>query len=112
MNITDIDDKIINRAHEGGENPLRLADRYARLFCKAMKDMRVDSINLYAKASDHIPEIIGQIEGLLEKVLDYRADSVDVYFDVRKFPGYDKLSRQLMEYLGVNMTDRNALRRD
>ncbi len=88
MNITDIDDKIINRAHEGSENPLRLADRYARLFYKDMKDMRVDSINLYAKASDHIPEIIGQIEGLLEKGLAYRVDSGDVYFDVTKFPDY------------------------
>src|SRR2546429_4549342 len=94
MNITDIDDKIINRAHEGSENPLRLADRYARLFYKDMKDMRVDSINLYPKASDHILEIIGQIEGLIEKGLAYRVDSGDVYFDVSKFPGYGTPSRQ------------------
>jgi len=112
MNITDIDDKIINRAHEGGENPLRLADRYARLFYKDMKDMRVDSINLYAKASDHIPEIIGQIEGLLEKGLAYRVDSGDVYFDVTKFPGYGKLSRQRIEDLGVHRIDPNPLKRN
>src|SRR5438132_10217569 len=112
MNITDIDDKIINRAHEGSENPLRLADRYARLFYKDMKDMRVDSINLYAKASDHIPEIIGQIEGLLEKGLAYRVDSGDVYFDVSKFPGYGKLSRQRIEDLVVHRVDPNALERN
>src|SRR2546428_6923709 len=97
MNITDIDDKIINRAHEGSENPLRLADRYAQLFFKDMKDIRVDSINLYAKASDHIPEIIGQIEGLIEKGLAYRVDSGDVYFDVTTFPGYGNPSRQRIE---------------
>ena len=112
MNVTDIDDKIINRAHEDGENPLRLADRYARLFYKDMKDMRVDSINLYAKASDHIPEIIGQIEGLLEKGLAYRVDSGDVYFDVTKFPGYGKLSRQRIEDLGVHRIDPNPLKRN
>src|SRR5881296_2623453 len=112
MNITDIDDKIINRAHEGSENPLRLADRYARLFYKDMKDMRVDSINLYAKASDHIPEIIGQIEGLLEKGLAYRVDSGDVYFDVTKFPGYGKLSRQRIEDLVVHRVDPNPLKRN
>jgi len=112
MNITDIDDKIINRAHESDEDPLRLADRYARLFYKDMKDIRVDSINLYPRASDHIPEIIGQIEGLIEKGLAYRVDSGDVYFDVSKFPGYGKLSRQRIEDLGVHRIDPNPLKRN
>jgi len=112
MNITDIDDKIINRAHESDEDPLRLADRYARLFYKDMKDIRVDSINLFPKASDHIPEIIGQIEGLIEKGLAYRVDSGDVYFDVSKFPGYGKLSRQRIEDLGVHRIDPNPLKRN
>src|SRR5437016_808500 len=112
MNITDIDDKIINRAHESDEDPLRLADRYARLFYKDMKDIRVDSINLYPKASDHIPEIIGQIEGLIEKGLAYRVDSGDVYFDVSKFPGYGKLSRQRIEDLVVHRVDPNPLKRN
>src|SRR5215831_1176449 len=83
MNITDIDDKIINRAKETGENPLELADRYARLFFKDMKDLRVDSINIYATASNHLPEIIGQIEGLITKGLAYQV-SGDVYFDITK----------------------------
>src|SRR5437867_13161879 len=77
-----------------------------------MKDIRVDSINLYAKASDHIPEIIGQIEGLLEQGLAYRVDSGDVYFDVTKFPGYGKLSRQRIEDLVVHRVDPNALKRN
>src|SRR5437867_5589242 len=77
-----------------------------------MKDIRVDSINLYAKASDHIPEIIGQIEGLLEKGLAYRVDSGDVYFDVTKFPDYGKLSRQRIEDLVVHRVDPNPLKRN
>ncbi len=111
MNITDIDDKIINRAHETGENPLNLADRYARLFYKDMKDLRVHSINLYAKASDHLPEIINQIEGLIAKGLAYQV-SGDVYFDVTKFPSYGKLSKQKLEDLRVHRVDPNPLKRN
>jgi cysteinyl-tRNA synthetase len=112
MNITDIDDKIINRAHETHEDPLKLADRYARLFYKDMKDLRIDSINLYAKASDHIPEIIGQIQGLIEKGLAYRVESGDVYFEITKFPSYGKLSRQRIEDLRVHRVDPNPLKKN
>jgi len=112
MNITDIDDKIIHRAHESNEDPLKLADRYARLFYEDMKHLRVDSINLYPKASDHIPEIIGQIEGLIEKELAYRVENGDVYFDITRFPGYGKLSRQRIEDLGVHRVDPNPLKRN
>jgi cysteinyl-tRNA synthetase len=111
MNITDIDDKIINRAHESNEDPLKLADRYARLFYQDMKELNVDSINLYAKASDHIPEIIGQIEGLIKKGLAYRVEGGDVYFDITKFPSYGKLSKQRLEDLVVHRVDPNPLKR-
>ncbi len=72
LNITDVDDKIINKAHDIGEQPLALADRLARAFFKDMKELHVDSVNLYAKASDHIPEILDQITGLLKKGIAYR----------------------------------------
>src|SRR6266699_556817 len=62
LNVTDIDDKIINRAKESKEDPLKLSERYAQAFYKDMKDLHVNSINLYAKASDYIPEIISHIE--------------------------------------------------
>ncbi|HET7404537.1 MAG TPA: class I tRNA ligase family protein, partial [Candidatus Bathyarchaeia archaeon] len=56
LNITDIDDRIINRAKDTGEDALKLSDRQARAYYKDMKDLRVESMNLYAKASDFIPE--------------------------------------------------------
>src|SRR6266571_8786010 len=65
LNITDIDDKIINKARDLGEQPLGLAKRLAKFFFKDMKDLHVESVNLYANASDHIPEIIDQVTGLL-----------------------------------------------
>ncbi|TMI17935.1 cysteine--tRNA ligase [Candidatus Bathyarchaeota archaeon] len=104
LNITDIDDKIINKAHDLGEQPLVLADRLAKAFFKDMKELHVDSVNLYAKASDHIPEIIDQVTGLLKKGIAYRVDD-DVYFDISKFPGYGKLSHQKLEDLTVHRVD-------
>src|SRR5438034_8924530 len=54
LNITDVDDKIINKARQLGEEPLALAKRLTKSFFKDMKDLHVESINLYANASDHI----------------------------------------------------------
>ncbi len=104
LNITDVDDKIINKAHDLGEQPLALADRLAKAFFKDMKELHVDSVNLYAKASDHIPEIIDQITGLLKKGMAYRVDG-DAYFDISKFPEYGKLSHQKLEDLTVHRID-------
>ena len=104
LNITDVDDKIINKARDTGEQPLVLADRLARAFFRDMKELRVDSVNLFAKASDHIPEIIDQVTGLLKKRIAYKVDG-DVYFDISKFPGYGKLSHQKLEDLTVHRVD-------
>src|SRR6266568_4598288 len=104
LNITDIDDRIINRARETGEDPLRLSSRYAQAFYKDMKDLRVESINLYAKASDYIPEIIDQVRSLIDKGIGYKIPG-GVYYDTSKFPEYGKLSRQNLEQLTVHRID-------
>jgi len=104
LNITDIDDKIINRAKETKEDPLKLSERYAQSFYKDMKDLHVNSINLYAKASDFIPEIISQINGLVDKGIGYKIAG-GVYYDISKFPEYGKLSRQNLEQLTVHRVD-------
>lgn len=104
LNITDIDDKIINRANKEGVDPLELANKYAEAFFKDMKDLHVDSVNLYAKASDHIPEILDQVQGLIAKGIAYQVDG-DVYFDITKFPRYGKLSKQKLEDLTVHRID-------
>ena len=92
MNITDVEDKIINRANASGEDPLLLADRFTKEFLRDMEALGITSVNLYAKASEHVPEIIDQISVLIEKGYAYQIDG-DVYFDVSKFPNYGKLSR-------------------
>ncbi len=111
LNITDIDDRIINRAKENHEDPLRLSERFAQAFYKDMKDLHIDSMNLYAKASDYIPEIISQIQGLVEKGIAYKIEG-GVYYDISMFPEYGKLSRQNLEQLTVHRVDPDPEKRN
>ncbi|HVH15053.1 MAG TPA: cysteine--tRNA ligase [Candidatus Angelobacter sp.] len=111
LNITDIDDRIINRARENHEDPLKLSERYAQAFYKDMRDLHVNSMNLYAKASDYIPEIINQIQGLIGKGIGYKIAG-GVYYDISKFPEYGKLSRQNLEQLTVHRVDPDPEKRN
>jgi cysteinyl-tRNA synthetase len=104
MNITDVEDKIINRANESGEDPLKMADRFTREFMGDMEALGITSVNLYAKASEHIPEIVSQISALIEKGYAYEVGG-DVYYDVSKFPAYGDLSRQKIEQLVMHRID-------
>ena len=92
MNITDVDDKIINRAKERNLNPTDLAQQYTVEFYEDMASLRI-SVNLFAKASEYVAEIIAQVNTLLEKGYAYVVDG-DVYYDISKFPEYGRLSRQ------------------
>ncbi|MEM2922333.1 MAG: cysteine--tRNA ligase [Candidatus Bathyarchaeia archaeon] len=106
MNITDIDDKIISRASELGVSPFELSKKMTEEFFADLQSLRIDSINLFAKASEHIPEIISQIRTLLEKGYAYTVNG-DVYYDITKFPEYGKLSRQKPEELVKHRIDPN-----
>ncbi|MBM3206530.1 MAG: cysteine--tRNA ligase [Candidatus Staskawiczbacteria bacterium] len=91
QNITDIDDKIILRAKEKDVLPSDLAQAYEKEYLKDMKIIGVDSVNKYARATDHIKEIISQVERLMEKGFAYKIDD-GIYFDTLKFKEYGKLS--------------------
>ncbi len=93
MNITDVDDKIIKRARETNQYPLELANNFAQEFYKDLEFLGIKSINLFAKASEHIKEIICQIDELIKKEYAYVVDG-SVYFNVSKFKDYGKLSHQ------------------
>jgi len=91
QNITDIDDKIIQRATELGITPLRLARRFEKEYLQDMKALGVDSVTKYARATEHINEIISQVGRLLEKGYGYKT-SDGIYYDIKKFKDYGKLS--------------------
>jgi cysteinyl-tRNA synthetase len=98
MNITDIDDKIINRANELGIDTKALADKFINYFYEDMKALGIDSINLYPRATDYISEIIEQIKTLIEKGYAYQSNG-NAYFEVKKFKEFGKLSKQSIEEL-------------
>ena len=98
QNITDIDDKIINRAQEKDAPAMELSDGYLREYMDVMKLFSVDSVSFYARATYHIDEIIEQIRILEEKKYAYRLDD-GIYFRVSAFGDYGKLSGQRSEQL-------------
>ncbi|WP_440059628.1 cysteine--tRNA ligase [Thermogladius sp. 4427co] len=91
MNITDIDDKIINRARSEGRNWREIAEEYTRDYLEALKNLRV-RIDHHPRVTDHIKEIIEFIQVLIDKGYAYVAPSGSVYFDVDKYEDYGRLS--------------------
>lgn len=121
QNITDIDDKIITRAHNEGRKPQEVAQQFKNEFIADVGNLKVRAVNNYASASEHISEIIAQVEALIEKGYAYAvpaikasgaeavetSDNNDVYFDLNKyssdFPNqYGHLSGQNLEELKEN----------
>ncbi|MCW4033047.1 MAG: cysteine--tRNA ligase [Candidatus Bathyarchaeota archaeon] len=96
MNITDVDDKIIKRAKEENKKPIELAKEFTKNFYEDMDLLGINTINLFAKASEYIPEIISQIESLIQKKYAYVVNG-DVYYDVTKFEDYGKLSHRSID---------------
>ncbi|MCL2503599.1 MAG: cysteine--tRNA ligase [Coriobacteriia bacterium] len=91
QNITDIDDKIINRANEEGRPASEVAAEYAEAFVSAMHQLGVEDPTVRPRATEAIPQMIGMIERLVARGHAYVAHG-DVYFSVRSFPAYGKLS--------------------
>ena len=93
QNITDIDDKIIKRAREIKTTPKKLALKFEKEYFKDMKALNINSVTKYARATDHIKEIIWQVKRLLEKKYAYTIKD-GVYFDISRFKDYGKLSKR------------------
>ncbi len=91
-NITDIDDKIINRANEKGEEIDTLTERFIKAMHEDCKALAVQPPDAEPRATAHIGEIIAMIEALMARDYAYRADNGDVYYRVRKFATYGTLS--------------------
>ena len=99
QNVTNLDDKLIERAGEEGIDPLVLAERHFLGYRLAMERLGVRSVNYYPFATDYLEEIVGQIRRLVDAGSAYRADDGSVYFEVAKFPRYGRLSGQSTEAL-------------
>ena len=98
-NITDIDDKIIVRANENNEEFHALTERFIQAMHEDEKALGNGVPSLQPKATEHIDEIIALIQGLVEKNKAYVGANGDVYFGVRDFSEYGKLSHRNLDDL-------------
>ncbi|SMP15860.1 cysteinyl-tRNA synthetase [Desulfurobacterium pacificum] len=97
-NYTDVDDKIIKRSKEEGIPWNEVAAKYITSYEEDMKALNVKEPTFKPKVTEHIREIIELIQGLIEKGYAYESGG-DVYFRVKKFPEYGKLSKRKIEEL-------------
>ena len=98
-NYTDVDDKIIKRANELGKNALDFSKEQIAETEKDMANLHITDADVKTKASEYINEIIKFIEKLIEKGSAYVAPNGDVYYRVRKFNEYGKLSHRKVDDL-------------
>ncbi len=98
-NITDIDDKIINRAAENGEPFTNVTEKFIAATHEDERALGVLPPDIEPRATHHIPHIIALIETLLEKKHAYVAANGDVYYAVNRFLDYGKFSHQTLEKL-------------
>jgi cysteinyl-tRNA synthetase len=96
QNITDVDDKIINKANEEGVTPEALATDYRDAFERDMAALGVEPPDIAPRATDHIEEMLEVIKCLVDKGFAYESEG-DVYFEVDKFEGYGKLSGRALD---------------
>ncbi|MFZ5775643.1 MAG: cysteine--tRNA ligase [Thermodesulfobacteriota bacterium] len=95
-NFTDIDDKIIKRAQEQNTTCEELSSRFIKAFHEDMDRLGILPPTAEPKATEHVPEIIAMVEGLIQKGLAYAVEG-DVYYRVTGFAGYGSLSGRNLE---------------
>jgi cysteinyl-tRNA synthetase len=98
-NITDIDDKIIRRAADNHEPIDALTQRFIRAMDEDAAALGVDKPDIEPRATDNVPGMLDLIGELVAKGLAYQAKNGDVYYAVRAFPGYGKLSGKSLDEL-------------
>lgn len=98
-NVTDVDDKIINRAAETNADINAITEQFLTYMHEDFDALNLTRPDIEPRVTTHMPEIIEIIETLLAKNHAYVATSGDVLFDVSSFPDYGKLSGQALEQL-------------
>jgi cysteinyl-tRNA synthetase len=98
-NITDVDDKIINRARECGEDPAAFAERWTAEYHRDYFALGCAPADVEPRATSHIAEMQAQISQLIERGVAYPTETGSVYFSVASFPGYGELSKLPREEL-------------
>ncbi len=107
MNLTDIDDKTIRGAIAKGISLKEFTEPYRVAFFEDLARLQIQKAEHYPAATDYIPEMIELIDQLMQKGCAYRSPSGSVYFSIRHFPSYGKLSHLRLEDLKINASGDN-----
>ena len=105
-NITDIDDKIIKRAHENGESITALTDRFIQAMNDDAESLGCARPDEAPRATDYIDQMQSMIGTLVNKGTAYASDNGDVYFEVEKFAKYGRLSGRKLEDMQAGASER------
>jgi cysteinyl-tRNA synthetase len=92
MNVTDIDDKTIRDSIAANMTLKEFTEKYAKVFLDGLEALHINKPDVLPRATQHVPEMIALIEKLVEKGIAYQVGG-SVYYSVRKFPDYGKLSQ-------------------
>lgn len=107
MNITDIDDKTI-RGALAKKLPLKeYTEPFKTAFFEDLHTLNIEEVEHYPAATDYIPDMIRMIETLIQKGVAYRSPNGSIYFSIRKFPSYGRLSHLKLDELEVNASGDN-----
>ena len=93
MNITDIEDKIIKKALAEKKKIEDITKPYTKIFLEDLKKLNIEKVEFYPKATGHIKEMIDLTKKLLAKGIAYKGEDGSIYFSIKKFKNYGKLSQ-------------------
>ena len=108
MNLTDIDDKTIRESQKEGRTLKEFTEFYSQEFFKDSMSLNILPPTKFTKATDYINEMVEIINKLLDKGLAYKSNDGSVYFDIKKFKNYGKLSGLVLENQKENASGRIA----
>ncbi|MFH0987036.1 MAG: cysteine--tRNA ligase [Candidatus Micrarchaeota archaeon] len=112
QNVTDIDDKIIQRANEKKKKWSEISEEFTNSYIDDMKALNVTAVDKYIKATDYVPQIIEQAEKLVKSGYAYESAG-NVYFSIAKFKEYGKLShRDPDEMLAMSRLEEDPYKRE
>ncbi len=98
MNLTDVDDKIIKKSITEKIDSKEVANKYVDAFLEDIKKLKVKKATIYPKATEHMNDIVAMVEKLVANGSAYNVDG-NVFYDVKKFNGYGKLSGKKIDEL-------------
>ena len=99
MNITDVEDKTIKGAIEGGISLKEYTDPYTSAFFEDLKTLSIEPVEEYPHATEYIPQMIKMIQRHLEMGYAYKSSDGSVFFSIDKFPSYGRLSHLYLDEL-------------